>query len=150
MWECLSCGHVWWDQSPAKCQFCLDTHLIYREVPIEDEDLMIRGHADGLVLFEERKHLLEIKSIGSAHDRDGLPQAVPPVQGGQDQRSTSCGRRSRSRSPSTSARRRCTCTCSAAEEIDVEDIIFIYEFKAQPGVKAFTIGYRPEAIATHP
>ena len=145
MWECLSCGHVYWDQSPERCQFCLDNHLIYREVPVEDEDLMIRGSADGLVIFEERKRLIEIKSIGLRSIELDFPKMYRPYKDGEINLTQLWAS---VKEPFPVHIRQATLYLHVLRSNGdpVEDIIFIYEFKGNQDVKAFTIGYRPEAI----
>lgn len=71
-WRCSGCGHTWMDTSPVFCPNCeLENRIHYREVPLEDTDLMIAGHADGGVLKGAYEWvevldpvLIEVKSIG--------------------------------------------------------------------------------------
>lgn len=75
-WECLVCGHFWWGTSPAECPrgTCGSKLIDYREVPIEDEDIMLLGHGDGLIEHERRGQvLLEVKSIGLGSVRIEAP-----------------------------------------------------------------------------
>lgn len=69
VFQCKQCGHTWWDTSPDICPECPSKRLRYREVPLANEELMIAGHADGLILegddwFElDEPTLLEFKSL---------------------------------------------------------------------------------------
>ncbi len=71
MFQCKDCEYTWWDTSPEKCVIdtCWSKRLRYREVPLYNEELMIAGHADGLVedgldwLELEEPVLLEFKSL---------------------------------------------------------------------------------------
>ena len=145
MWKCMSCGHIWWDQSPKQCQFCLSPHLIYDEVPLEDESLMVRGRADGLVVFEERKRLIEIKSMYLRTIELEAPKLYLPYR---EKRIDLNQLWSSIRAPFPVHIRQATLYLHIlrTDGVDVADIIFIYEFKGNQDVKAFTIGYQPEAI----
>lgn len=69
---CGNCGHSFFAQSPSSCPSCASpsSRLKYREVPLENKEYMISGHADGAVntgnewLDVEEPFLIEIKSIG--------------------------------------------------------------------------------------
>jgi hypothetical protein len=64
--ECLLCDpegeeRIWWDQSPEGCTIGHSRqYLRYNEVPLFSKDLMIGGHADGLI----PDALVELKSVG--------------------------------------------------------------------------------------
>lgn len=70
MWICRSCENYWWDTSPECCPACFQRSPHYREVPFDNPDLLIKGHADGAVsngkdwLDITEPYLLEIKSVG--------------------------------------------------------------------------------------
>ena len=64
MWLCKECGHLWYDMSPAACQFCKSERLVYKEYPLRHNNFMVEGHADAAVHLPEDKALVEIKSIG--------------------------------------------------------------------------------------
>lgn len=69
---CEDCGHSFFAQSPSFCPSCSSppSRLKYREVPLENKEYMIAGHADGAVnsgnewLDVEEPFLIEVKSIG--------------------------------------------------------------------------------------
>lgn len=63
-WECKQCWHYWWDLSPKECPSCGHTRLRYKEVPVENDDLLILGHADGWVKGLGDDFMLEVKSVG--------------------------------------------------------------------------------------
>ena len=64
-WLCRACDHYWWDTSPSECVNCGNQLLVkYREVPIENSELMITGHADGWLKGMGDDLFLEIKSVG--------------------------------------------------------------------------------------
>ena len=69
-WQCRACHHLFFGQSPGACESCGSDSLRYREVPLENVEYMIAGHADGAVnhgndwLEVDEPFLIEIKSIG--------------------------------------------------------------------------------------
>lgn len=146
MWECLICGYQQWGQGlPEHCHFCLGDRFAYAEVPVEDEDLMIRGHADGIVMLEGRKRLIEIKSIGLRTIELDYPKMYKPYRDGEINLTELWAK---VKEPFPVHIRQATMYLHILRRHHaIEEIIFIYEFKANQDVKAFTIGYRPETIA---
>jgi rubrerythrin len=69
-WVCKADGHSFFGQSPRTCPACGSDNLRYKEVPLENKDYMIAGHADGAVntgnewLEVDEPFLIEVKSIG--------------------------------------------------------------------------------------
>lgn len=65
-WECLACEKVWFAQSPKLCVGCgaVKKLIRYREVPIDDDDYLLHGHADGIIDTMHGPVLLEAKSVG--------------------------------------------------------------------------------------
>ena len=140
-YKCQGCGLVTYGVSPSNCSHCLDPRLIYREVPLDDDELFSIGHADGIINDDEGRDLLELKSIGIGTFRIEVPgmyrryetnqitltqlwnEVVKPFPGHLRQvnlymRSTGL--------------RRC---------------VIIYEFKANQQVKEFVVLYDPKLIA---
>lgn len=64
-WFCPQCATKYWglkkDHPENKCTREMEPE--YKEVPIQDDEIMMRGHADGIVVLEGQEYLLEIKSI---------------------------------------------------------------------------------------
>lgn len=80
-WVCRDCEHSFFAQSPLVCPGCgSSTRLRYREVPLENVEYMIAGHADGAVntgnewLEVPEPFLIEIKSIGPGTVRVEHPE----------------------------------------------------------------------------
>jgi len=71
MFGCLRCDHEWWATSPSKCPKCGygRPYLEYREVPLADEDTLLKGHADLRVGMA----LGEIKTVGLGSVRIEAP-----------------------------------------------------------------------------
>lgn len=65
-WECRKCGNREWATSPKSCVQCGQSEIPmkYREVPVENKELMITGHADGWLKGFGDDLMLEIKSVG--------------------------------------------------------------------------------------
>lgn len=145
-WRCRSCNYQWWDTCPTVCHMCLDEFNIeYVEVPIRDEDLMLDGAADALVSFEERLRLIEIKSIGLRSIELEYPKLYTPYRDGVINLDALWAR---IQGPFPAHIRQASLYfyVLGQMEIRVDDIIFIYEFKANQQVKAFTIAYDPGVV----
>lgn len=66
VWECLNCAIKEWGTSPEGCTACGSAgSMRYREVPVEHNDLLITGHADGWLKGFGDDLMLEIKSVGA-------------------------------------------------------------------------------------
>jgi hypothetical protein len=63
-WECRVCGNYFWDLSPKECSECESSSFKYKEVPVENDELLILGHADGWLKGFGNDLMLEIKSVG--------------------------------------------------------------------------------------
>lgn len=63
-WRCNRCGHGWMAKSPLICPECGHVDIVYKEVPIYDDEHHLRGHADGEWEDHHGRALIEIKSIG--------------------------------------------------------------------------------------
>lgn len=87
-WQCKSCHHSFMAQSPVSCESCQGT-LRYREVPLENAEYMIAGHADGAVhsgndwLEVDEPFLIEIKSIGLGTVRVENPPLYEKYESGE-------------------------------------------------------------------
>ena len=67
-YECMECKHKWWDVSPKKCTKCRTSlfiwhNLRYNEVPIHNKKWNVKGHSDGIIIQNDRRVLIELKSI---------------------------------------------------------------------------------------
>lgn len=140
MWLCLSCSHRWWDRSPDECPSCSGRFVAYREVPIQDGDHLILGHADGQITDEKGKALIEIKSVGLGTLRFDAPEILAPYSKGHislDELWKSI------RKPFPSHLRQINlymyCT-------GVHDAVVIYEFKPTQAVKEFEIRFREDLV----
>lgn len=83
VFECLVCKHAgrrsrFEAVSPKTCALCSAPRmfLVYREVPLEDDELPIAGHADGDLVDGKEPALVEFKSIGQGTVRIDAPEVV--------------------------------------------------------------------------
>ena len=71
--KCLACGQITWGTSPSNCEHCDHTRLEYAEVTLFDDALRIKGHTDGWIKGIGDDCLIEIKSIGPGTIRNEDP-----------------------------------------------------------------------------
>jgi CRISPR/Cas system-associated exonuclease Cas4 (RecB family) len=76
--ECQVCNHVTWGTSPARCEECLapSTKLVYNEVTLVEPSLRIAGHTDGWIKGIGDDTLIEIKTIGPGTIRNENPSLM--------------------------------------------------------------------------
>jgi hypothetical protein len=79
--KCLSCNQISWGTSPKKCGNCGWTVLEYAEVTLVDKDLRIAGHTDGWIKGIGDDCLIEIKSIGPGTIRAEAPNLMMDADG---------------------------------------------------------------------
>jgi hypothetical protein len=74
--RCMDCKGIWWDTSPARCQYCgaARPFLEYKEVPLQDAALRMEGSADGI--DGDDRATIEIKSVGVNTLRFEAPQLL--------------------------------------------------------------------------
>jgi hypothetical protein len=148
-WECLICSHYWYDVSPEICPVCDDLALIkYREVPLRSKRHRIAGHADGWVTGIGNDTLIEVKSVGAGtirmenpgllYDSDTEEQAWRgikrpfPTHLRQGQVYLHLGH---------------LMVKNGLLESFPDEMVFIYEWKANQDFKEFVIGYEPSFVA---
>lgn len=145
-WECLNCHYYWWETSPRKCPDCGTENrdfIKYREVPLESEEYMIIGHADG----EVEEALIEVKSIGLGTLRFEAPQLlkqyeVETVDGKTVVDVQGLWRDIKRPFPGHTRQGMIYLLCRGKKSI-----LFIYEFKPTQQVKGFILSYNEELIA---
>ena len=79
--KCLICGEMNWGTSPTICGLCGNSSLEYAEVSLVDEALRIAGHTDGWIKGLGDDCLIEIKSIGPGTIRNESPQMMFDADG---------------------------------------------------------------------
>lgn len=142
---CEWCKHRWWGTSPQHCPVCRHTFLKYGEVPIEDEDIILVGHGDGI--FEptegsryDEQVLGEIKSVGEGTVRIEAPALYRPYQDGEigiNQLWQSIRR------PFATHIRQINLYLRA---LKFKHAVALYEFKPNQARKEFWLTYSPDVI----
>jgi hypothetical protein len=81
--KCDVCDSITFGTSPQECEVCQAPwqKLIYDEVTMIDNDLHIAGHTDGWVKNLGKDTLIEIKSIGPGTLRAMAPQLMSEANG---------------------------------------------------------------------
>lgn len=142
VFRCLDCMHSWWDTSPLVCGACESVHLVYDEVPIADEEIMLLGHADGIVVVEGgRRVLLEIKTVGEGTYRLETPGLHARFQRGEITMQEMWKELTR---PFPSHLKQGNLYCRA---LGIDTCVFIYESKAHQQQREFVVHYHPPIIA---
>lgn len=142
--KCIVCDKITWGTSPKECEHCGagEHKLEYAEVTLVDNDLRIAGHTDGWIKDDEGDVLIEIKSIGPGTLRYEAPSLMAEANGDfmeawklvrrpfgvhvlQGQVYLELMRRMGN---------------------PVEEIVFIYELKADQSFKEFVVKRDPELV----
>lgn len=145
-WECDEHGE-WWGRRSDSCTSC--PHVAYKEVPIVHEKFIISGHADGWLDMEwGAPALLEIKSIGLGTIRMG---------GGKIVNGDLSASFALIEKPFEAHVRQASLYVyclqwmydqGIIEDSPPEQILFIYENKADQAPREFLVPYRPEVLET--
>ncbi|CAB4153350.1 hypothetical protein UFOVP621_126 [uncultured Caudovirales phage] len=120
----------------------------YREVPVESKKHMIRGHADGWVKGLDEDFLIEIKSMGAGTIRMEAPSLLVGANG--DLETAWRAIKQPFRSHMLQGQMYLHLTHLMVEEGLLEsapdEIVFIYELKANQDYKEFCVKYDPEYV----
>jgi hypothetical protein len=150
-WHCRNCGREFWDDgTPVQCRFCSAPAdaVDYAEVELNAPALTIGGSTDGYC--PEDNSLIEIKTLGIGSLRFEDPKFLAKFELEMDGRGTvyDLARLWRDfRRPLPQALRQGQLYLYLArhfEDLMVDRITYIYEFKATQEVKAFTVLYSEE------
>jgi CRISPR/Cas system-associated exonuclease Cas4 (RecB family) len=133
------CDTRWYARSPTECMSCgaPKKKLRYREVPVESAELMVAGHADGLV----DEGLIEVKSIGVGTLRFEAPGFHDKLQSGEWTLQETWNAIKRP-FPTHIRQGMLYAFCKK-----VDQVIFIYECKWNQAVKEFIVKYDERLIA---
>jgi hypothetical protein len=148
-WLCRSCKHKFWlDARPQQCPRCFCRDLEYAEVELNAPALTIGGSTDGYC--PDDNCLIEIKTLGLGSLRYEDPKFLAKYELEMEGRGlvVDLARMWRDfRRPLPSALRQGQLYLYLArhfEDLEVDRITFIYEFKADQQAKAFTLLYNEE------
>jgi hypothetical protein len=145
-WRCRNCKHQWWyEATPLLCPACASYVIEYDEVTLNADPLMIGGHTDGWC--PEDNCLIEIKSMGLGSLRFEDPKFLRRFEVHTEGRGISWDLDrmwKQFNRPLPAAYRQGQLYLYIArhfEDLDVDRITFLYEFKATQESKAFTVLY---------
>lgn len=144
-WYCESCGvterRVLY---PQKCWHCDSTLLTYREIPLEDPEIMVYGHADGGI--PRLKSLIEIKSVGTGTARIEAPEIFKANSDGQKMDLQGLWRDIKEPFPAHVRQGQLYLYLCSEMGLDFNQIIFLYESKFNQGAKEFVVKYDYDKI----
>lgn len=132
--KCQACGKITWGTSPDICEICQHRVLKYAEVTLEEPKLRIAGHTDGWIKGIGNDCLIEIKSIGPGTIRAEAPDLF---QESQDMMAAWKNIRRPFNSHLLQGQMYLELINRMGHEID--EIVFIYEFKADQDYREFAI-----------
>lgn len=157
MFQCLYCDHKWWATSPHECanpECEADRRvLVYREVPVDGyKRYLIYGHEDGKVA----RRLVEVKTIGQGTLRLDAPELLKAnmVVGPKGNKIYDLDGIWRDlKRPLPSHLRQTGIYAQILNEQEdekyhVDEIVFLYEYKANQDVKEFTVKVNPRHAAS--
>ena len=132
---CTSCLFSFFDIGVITCPQCEKDTVEYREVTLVDDKLRIAGHTDGWIKGIGDDCLIEIKSVGPGTIRAENPSLMSEADG-DFMKAWSNIRR-----PFPSHIKQGQVYLELMQRIghDVNEIVFLYELKADQSYKEFTI-----------
>lgn len=138
LFKCQDCGNTKYSDFLA-CE-CGSTKIRYAEVPIENEEYNILGHADGIIEDKNGLSLIEIKSVGVGTIRYEAPDIFAPYAHNEITIDELWGKIRRP-FPSHLRQANLYMFCTG-----ISDLAFIYEWKPNQDVKEFNVRFQPELI----
>ena len=132
---CTSCDFSLFDVGPVLCPNCGKDTVVYREVTLIDNSLRIAGHTDGWVKGIGNDTLIEIKSIGPGTIRTEAPSLIYDANGDFMEAWKNINR------PFSSHILQGQVYLELMKRMgnDVNEIVFIYELKANQAYKEFSV-----------
>lgn len=133
--RCTACNKMTWGTSPDMCEICQHKDLVYSEVTLVDNSLRIAGHTDGWIKGIGDDCLIEIKSIGPGTIRNEGPQLM--WDNNQDVFAAWKSIRRPFSSHLLQGQMYLELMNRMGHKLD--EIVFIYEFKADQDYKEFAV-----------
>lgn len=144
-WYCESCGFLERNVIyPQKCSECDSTLLTYREIPLEDPEIMVYGHADGGI--PRLQSLIEIKSVGTGTARIEAPEIFKANSDGQKIDLPGLWRDIKDPFPAHVRQGQLYLYLCSEMGLDFNQIVFLYESKFNQGAKEFVVKYDYDVI----
>jgi hypothetical protein len=132
---CTACKFSLFDLGPTTCPNCGNDTMEYNEVTLVDNDLRIAGHTDGWIKGIGDDTLIEIKSIGPGTIRSEAPNLFMDNEGDF----MKAWKNVRRPFPSHIMQGQVYLELMQRMGHDVNEIVFIYELKADQDYKEFSI-----------
>ena len=134
--KCDVCDHVTWGTSPSECEVCQAPayKLVYDEVTLHDDALRIKGHTDGWIKGLGDDCLIEIKSIGPGTILSAAPQLFV-----EDSDVMKAWNNIRRPFPDHIMQGQVYLELMQRMGNDINEIVFIYELKADQSYKEFSV-----------
>ncbi|CAB4128398.1 hypothetical protein UFOVP223_133 [uncultured Caudovirales phage] len=132
---CVACNFSVFDLGPVECPQCAKPTMEYREVTLRDDALRIAGHTDGWIKGIGDDTLIEIKSIGPGTIRAESPSLMSEADG-DFMKAWSNIRR-----PFGTHILQGQVYLELMQRMghDVNEIVFLYELKADQSYKEFAV-----------
>ena len=147
-WYCKECQNEWVGDTPEACPNCRSLKIKYNEVPLTSDEHMIAGHSDVIVRMGDKYRMIEIKTVGIPTLRF---EAYKLFDQYQKERLTPEELWFQIKRPFATHIRQgqiyLHLTQTLYPELEVDEIIFIYEWKPTQEVKEFVVKYNPELIS---
>jgi hypothetical protein len=148
-WVCEDCHDSRW--MLASETFADDTcgRWDYREVPLRDKDLRISGHADGWVVGLGNDYLIEIKSIGPGTLRFEAPHLLTDNNNDADKAWSAVRNPFRTHFLQGQVYLHLLHLMEAKDLLErpaPNEIVFLYEYKANQDHKEFSVEYSPDYL----
>ena len=132
---CVACDFSLFDIGPVTCPNCGKDTMEYREVTLVDNDLRIAGHTDGWIKGIGDDTLIEIKSIGPGTIRSEAPNLMADADGDF----MAAWNKVRRPFPSHILQGQVYLELMKRMGNEVNEIVFIYELKADQSYKEFRV-----------
>lgn len=139
-WKCRSCSAAWYGVSPSECPECKSVDIKYREVPIENSEYHILGHADGII-NDGNRAVLEIKSVGLGTVKFEAPELFMPYSKG-DISLDSLWKKIRTPFPAHIRQASLYMFC-----LGITEAIILYEWKPTQDTREFVLKFQDQQIA---
>lgn len=140
-WKCVTCQNRWYGISPTECPSCQSSDVTYREVPIQNDEHHLIGHADGII-NDGNKAVLEIKSVGLGTVKFEAPELFMPYSKGDISLDT-LWRKIRTPFPAHIRQVSLYMFC-----LGISEAVILYEWKPTQDVREFTLKFQEQQITS--
>ena len=135
--KCMNCKQITFGISPSNCHECNSALMEYDEVALYDESLRLAGHTDGWIKGIGNDCLIEIKSIGAGTLRYEAPELLYDAEGDVTRAWKNIRRPFRGHL--LQGQMYLELSKRSYGDEAPNEIVFIYELKADQDYKEFTV-----------